>query len=85
MTAKRCPKCDHLVHESVWDDHACEYLRRNLLVCKAVGAQAAALKILERMHGWQRAPKWLEKSVRDILERVTPLPHELAAYRDQTR
>jgi hypothetical protein len=58
-----------------------EYLRRNLLVCKAVGAHAGASKSLERLRRMKRPPKWLVKSLEGVVERAEPLVSALACYR----
>ncbi len=59
-----------------------EYLRRNLLVAKAVGAKANASVALERLEMQTRPPKWLCEYLRGIIERVSPLPTDLAKWRD---
>lgn len=58
-----------------------EYLRRNLLVAKAMGARGAALVALERLGEQKRPPKWIVEAFRSIEERVEPLPRELAEWR----
>ena len=58
-----------------------EYLRRNLMVCKAVGAKANAASALTRLRQQKRPPKWLVKALEGIEERVQPLSYELANYR----
>ena len=58
-----------------------EYLRRNLLVCSAVGAQASIDKSIERLSKMKRAPKWLLKSLHMAQERAAKLPPALACYR----
>lgn len=58
-----------------------EYLRRNMLVCKAVGAQSIAESILKRLAATKRPPAWLVQAVTGIHDRVAPLPRDLAAYR----
>jgi hypothetical protein len=60
-----------------------EYLRRNLLVAKAEGAKANASVALKRLEMQTRPPKWLVDYLRGILERVAPLPAELALWRNQ--
>jgi hypothetical protein len=60
-----------------------EYLRRNLLVAKAHGAEAAARTILNRLATRKRAPKWLVKQANDIYSRAKALPRDLAIYRDE--
>jgi hypothetical protein len=59
-----------------------EYLRRNLNVAKAAGANANAEATLKRLRAMQNPPKWLIASLEGIAERTKPLPAELAAYRD---
>ena len=62
-----------------------EYLRRNLLVCKAVGAKASALHARDLLLTRKRPPKWLLKSLQGIIDRVEPLPIELAAWRNASQ
>lgn len=59
-----------------------EYLRRNLLLAKAIGAKAGASTALKRLEMQTRPPKWLVNALRGILERCDPLPAELAKWRD---
>ena len=59
-----------------------EYLRRNLLVCKAVGAHANATAALDRLRGLKRPPKWLVEYLEGIVKRCEPLPHDLAEWRN---
>jgi hypothetical protein len=59
-----------------------EYLRRNLLVAKAIGARANAGVALERLQAHKRPPKWLVEYLRGIAERCEPLPADLAKWRD---
>jgi len=58
-----------------------EYLRRNLLHCKAVGAHANATVALIRLRSMKRPPKWLVASLEGIVERVDPLRAALVDYR----
>lgn len=58
-----------------------EYLRRNLNVAKAIGAVANTRVALERLKGTKHPQKWLVAALEGILDRVKPLPHELANYR----
>lgn len=58
-----------------------EYLRRNLLVCSAIGAHASIEKSIERLLKMKRAPQWLLKSLRMAEERAARLPSALACYR----
>lgn len=59
-----------------------EYLRRNLLVAKAIGARANAGVALDRLQAHKRPPKWLVDYLRGIVERCEPLPADLARWRD---
>lgn len=59
-----------------------EYLRRDLLVCKAVGAHATATAALERLRAQKRPPKWLLKHLEGIAKRCEPLPADLAEWRN---
>lgn len=58
-----------------------EYLRRNLMLAKAIGAQAAARVALERLGKMKRPPKWIVEAFAAVKVRMDPLPKELAAYR----
>ena len=58
-----------------------EYLRRNLLVCSAVGANANAKAALKRLRAQKRPPKWLIEALECIEERTAKLPGPLACYR----
>lgn len=58
-----------------------EYLRRNLLVCSAVGANANAQSALKRLRAQKRPPKWLGALLEGIEERTAKLPGPLACYR----
>lgn len=57
-----------------------EYLRRNLLVARAIGARAGVETIRNRLG--RRAPKWLREQLDAIETRVEPLPTDLARWRD---
>jgi hypothetical protein len=59
-----------------------EYLRRNLLVAKAASAKVDVSMVLARLESQSRPPQWLVNDLRRILERVDPLPGELARWRD---
>jgi hypothetical protein len=59
-----------------------EYLRRNLLVAKAIGARANAGVALERLKSHKRSPKWLVDYLQGIVERCEPLPADLARWRN---
>lgn len=58
-----------------------EYLRRNLLVCSAVGANANAKAALKRLRAQKSPPKWLVAALEGIEERTAKLPGPLACYR----
>ncbi len=58
-----------------------EYLRRNLVVCGAIGARAGCDTALERLRGQKGAPKWLIEQLESIRVRVVPTIPELAAWR----
>lgn len=61
-----------------------EYLRRNLLVAKAVGANANAKAALARLELQKRPPQWLVAYLKGIIERTEPLGPALACYRAAT-
>lgn len=58
-----------------------EYLRRNLLVCSAVGALASIEQALAHVRKLKHQPKWLLKHLEMAQERAVKLPPELACYR----
>lgn len=60
-----------------------EYLRRNLLVCKAIGAQSYIPGARKRLLAMKRPPKWLLKMLDGMDERLEPLPKALADYRNE--
>lgn len=59
-----------------------EYLRRNLIVAKAIGAKAGVSKSLKRLEQMSRPPKWLVESLAGVLKRQDCIPEELAKWRD---
>lgn len=59
-----------------------EYLRRNLLVCKAVGANANTKAALKRLRAQKRPPQWLVGYLEGIIERTAPLSADLARWRN---
>lgn len=59
-----------------------EYLRRNLLVAKAIGARENARATLARLNGCAYAPKWLWERLQGIIDRCEPLPADLALWRN---
>lgn len=62
-----------------------EYLRRNLLQAGAAGADAGIDKVLTRLRSTRFAPQWLLEELDAVKERVEPLPHELAKWRDSMK
>lgn len=58
-----------------------EYLRRNLLVCKAVGANASAKAALKRLMVTKRPAQWMVECLRGIADRTEELGPALACYR----
>lgn len=58
-----------------------EYLRRNLLVCKAIGANANARAALKRLQAQKRPQQWLVVYLQGIIERTEELGPALACYR----
>lgn len=58
-----------------------EYLRRNLLACKAYGANANAKTALERLKIQKRPPRWLVDYLQGIIDRTEELGPALACYR----
>lgn len=60
-----------------------EYMRRNMLVCKAYGAQSYIPGARKRLLAMKRPPKWLLKVLDEMDRRLEPLPAALAAYRDE--
>jgi hypothetical protein len=61
-----------------------EYLRRNLLVAKATGVQAAAKVARAHALGLKRRPMLLISRLSSILIRIEPCIKELARHRDET-
>lgn len=59
-----------------------EYLRRNLLVAKAIGARANAGAALDRLKSHKRPQKWLLDYLQGIVDRCEPLPADLAQWRN---
>jgi GR25 family glycosyltransferase involved in LPS biosynthesis len=58
-----------------------EYLRRNLMVCRAIGANANAKAAITRLKAQKRPAQWLLAYLQGIIERTEHLPGELACYR----
>jgi hypothetical protein len=59
-----------------------EYLRRNLEVCKAVGANANAKAAIERLLKMKNKPVWMLVAMEGIRDRTEGLSKELAQWRD---
>lgn len=59
-----------------------EYLRRNSIQAKSVGAKARIEATLQRLEKMKSPPKWLLASLQDIAERLDPIPHALAKWRN---
>lgn len=58
-----------------------EYLRRNLLVCKAIGANANAKAAMTRLRSTKRPALWMVDYLQGIIERTEELGPALACYR----
>jgi hypothetical protein len=58
-----------------------EYLRRNLLVCKAIGANANAKGALKRLKATKRPAQWMLDYLQGIIDRTEELGPALACYR----
>ena len=58
-----------------------EYLRRNLLVCSAIGANANAKAALARLRAQKRPPKWLLAYLDGIIERTDRVIPAVVCYR----
>lgn len=59
-----------------------EYLRRNSIHAKSIGAQAGVRVALERLTKRKDAPKWLVKQLEGVASRLAPVPHEIAEWRN---
>lgn len=59
-----------------------EYSRRNLQVCRAIGAQAAVDQALDRAKSLKRFPKWAIAYLESAANRLPGLSIDLAAFRD---
>lgn len=78
-----CPKCGHWIHDTKINNHNCEYLRRNLLVGKALGAQAQVQSILTRLRGMKNPPEWLVNSCCILQQKLRGIPEELVKHREE--
>jgi hypothetical protein len=62
-----------------------EYLRRNILHAKAVGAEAGARESLAHIRRWKNPPQWLVSSLEGVWARAIDVSAEMAAHRDEVR
>lgn len=62
-----------------------EYLRRNGVVARAYGAQAAVEQAAERAARLKRPPKWLLALLAQAHERMPDVIAEVVAHRDEER
>lgn len=62
-----------------------EYLRRNLLHAKAVGANAGLDAAINRLCNTKRHPRWLVEALLRVKVRIEPLPHEIALWRNSAK
>ena len=60
-----------------------EYLRRDMQVAKAIGANAAAETALQRLAEMKRPPLWIIQTFEAIKNRIIDLPPEVAKWRDE--
>ena len=59
-----------------------EYSRRNLVQAKSIGARSNIRVAAERLTQYRQSPKWLRTLLWETLEKLEPVPHELAQWRD---
>lgn len=62
-----------------------EYLRRNNVHCKAVGAGAALDKAYAILIGWKRPPVRLTRLILDAIDRQHDVIEEVASHRDEIK
>lgn len=62
--------------------YATEYHRRNMQVCRVVGAQASVDQALERARSVKSTPQWMIRFLESAAERLPGLSTDLAAWRD---
>lgn len=62
-----------------------EYLRRNIVHCKAVGAAAAVESALKRLGEQRRAPTWLLRELADARARLAAVTAETSTHRDELK
>ena len=60
-----------------------EYLRRNLLHCKAVGVAAGIEAVLNRLYTQTRAPQWLLKILVTEWRKAEAVAEEMGVHRDE--
>ena len=63
-------------------DNCLEYLRRNVVLASAGGAQASIDAALDRLAKLKRPPRWLVTQLEMAKVRADKLPTELAKWRD---
>ena len=62
--------------------YASEYHRRNIQVCRVVGAKASVDQALDRALTVKGVPKWLIAYLKSAAERLPGLSSDLARWRD---
>ena len=60
-----------------------EYLRRNLLHCKACGVAAGISAAIERLKAKAKTPKWLMTILENELAKAYAVANEMAKHRDE--
>lgn len=68
--------------QQVASDRWAEYLHRNLIHAKAVGAHANTAAALRRLEMQANPPKWLIKALEEIMQRLQEVHPEVARWRD---
>ena len=58
-----------------------EYLRRNLLVCQAIGANANAKAALKRLYATKRPAQWMVAYLEGIVDRTEKIIPAVVGYR----
>lgn len=87
-----CPNCKKIVNSWVDNDsepnktdELKEYLRRNLLHCASVGANANTKAALKRINNWKKKPTWLLEILEGIINRTSSISVEMAKHRDEIK
>ncbi|MFH2001616.1 MAG: hypothetical protein ABIK28_18170 [Planctomycetota bacterium] len=62
-----------------------EYLRRNLIVCKAVGIQSGLGAAITRLASHSRPPEWLMTILQNEYNKTRDVVSELAAHRNEVK